>query len=223
LEYNPDASLQASAEKYVMGACRTLEKRVDALLARQRVLKKDKEIGEADLAAAEAAASDLRTEKAEIESVKRLQEEGVLVGGKDKAVEEEAKEAIFEKDDVAAMDSEQVDKEHKDILGLLQDLRLKMEEYANVAPGSNAEASSSSGATTAKEKVQQAINEALLGSSTNALGALPPLNPNASVNDLNSMVKKKKKPEESKANGKRKEVTGEEAPLETNKKVKVDE
>lgn len=202
-----------------MGACTTLERRVEALLARQRVLELDKETGEADLATAEAAASDLRSEKAEIESVNRLQEEGILVGTKEKV----AQEVIFEKDDVAAMDSEQVDKEHKDVLGLLQDLRLKMEEYANAATGNTAEASSSSGPTSAKEKVQQAINEALLGSSTNALGAPPPLNPDAPVNDLSSMVKKKKKPEETVGNGKRKEVTGEEAPLETNKKIKVDE
>jgi HAT1-interacting factor 1 len=221
LEYHPDASLQASAEKQVMGACTTLQKRLEALKQRQRVLELETESGEAGLAKAEAAASGLRTEKAELESAKRLNEEGV----ESKGAEDVKKElALFEKDDVAAMDSEQVIKEEQEVTELIQDLKLKLEEYSNAAaPGSNgaAASSSSSAMTSAKEKVQQAINEALLGSSTNALGAPPPLNPNAPINDLSSMVKKKKKPEESKANEKRKETLNSDE-VEASKKIKVD-
>lgn len=234
LEFHPDASLQALAEKYVTAACTTLEKRLESLKARQRVLEKERQTEQEGFAKAEAAANEVRMEKAEIESTERLVEEGIIsqddqkLKGKEEEKQPSTKE-IFEKDDVAGMHWEQVEKEQKDILEMIQELRLKLEEYANAAPGTNdATSGSSLLGGSSKEKLQQAINEALLGSSTNALGA-PKSDPNAPVNDLSAMVKKKRKPpvaeEDSKENGKRKqqsslvEVASE---SDSSKKVKVD-
>ena len=230
MEFHPDPSLQATAEKYVAGACTTLKKRLECLEARDRVLQKERESGETGLAKAEAAASEIRTEKAEQESEKRLKEEGIihgsggngsLAGQKERTMEKES----FEKDDVIAMDWEQVEKEQKDVGEMIQELKLKLEEYTNAALGKKTDSGSSTLNGSAKETLQQAINEALLGSSTNALGAPPLTNPNAPVNDLSAMVKKKKKVvEEPKTDGKRKEPsTFEERKLDSDssKKAKV--
>jgi HAT1-interacting factor 1 len=198
-------------------------------------LQKDKAEGAqgVDLAKAEAAASEVRAEKAEVESEQRLAEEGVL-NSENNGNSHDAKEKMkttsttFEKDDVLAMDLSQVEKEQKDVKEMLQELKLKLEEYANAAaPGSSTGTSADpSSKASMKETLQQAINEALLGSSTNALGAPPLSNPNAPVNDLSAMVKKKKKVEEpTKENGKRKESTTEESSkteADSNKKAKVE-
>lgn len=207
LEFHPDAALQATAEKYVRGASTTLQKRLESLDARQRVLQKERDTGETGLATAEAAASEIRSEKAEIESEKRLREEGVVRNSQGKEAEVHC-ETTFEKDDVLAMDLEQVEKEQRDVGEMIQELRLKLEEYASAAPGGGmAHSTSTSGPSkeTAKETLQKAINEALLGASTNTLGTPRLSNPDAPVNDLSAMVKKKKKVENGKESGKRKE------------------
>lgn len=199
------------------GACTTLEKRLDSLQARQRVLQKEIELGESGLAKAAAAASALRAEKAEAESEKRLKDEGIEAAS-------ESKDVLFEKDDVAIMDWDQTEREIKDVKEMITELKQKLEDYANNSLINGANGSSSSAGGSAKEKVQAAINEVLLGSSTNVLGA-PPSNPNAPVNDLSAMVKKKKKPtiteESADVQGKRKEIS-ETTSEESNKKVKVD-
>ncbi|UZJ51786.1 hypothetical protein CBS101457_001106 [Exobasidium rhododendri] len=239
LEFHPDTSRQATAEKYVAGACTTMEKRLEALQARERVLQKERETGEIGLARAEAAAVEIRAEKAELEGIERLQNEkaqrvidGEGIGNRTAAT----RTGQLEKDDVIAMDWDQLEKERKDVGEMIQDLKLKLEEYAaNVSgEGSTTVASQKSGGKerSAKETLQQAINEALLGSSTNALGAPPLTNPNAPVNDLSSLVKKKKKPDgdssrETTSNGKRKEgtsdaVAGADIEADSSKKAKLD-
>lgn len=166
------------------------------------MLQKEAETGIVGLAKAEAAASDIRVEKAESESRERLQAEGILPPPSESGERaDNYSTTTFEKDDVARMDSEQVEKEKKDVQEMIEELKQKLDDYAASATAggggggssSNVNASSSGANMSAKEKVQMAINEVLLGSSTNALGAPPPLNPNAPVNDLSAMVKKKKK------------------------------
>lgn len=190
LEFHPDSALQASSEKYVASACNTLEKRLEALQARETVLQNNKDNGEDERAPA----------------VKESQEAG---------------EELFEKDNITTMDSEQVEKEQKDVKEMIQELKLKLVEDRSNSTAANGTLSSNGKGHDLKETLKQAINESLLGSSTNALGAPPLTNPNAPVNDLSAMVKKKKKVEDTTAsNGKRKESSNSEA--DGSKRAKVE-
>ena len=132
-------------------------------------------------------------------------------------------EQLLEKDDTAKMDWQAVAKEAGDVQEMTKELELKLEEYTQAPPG-GANAQSSSG-DEAKAALQKAINEALLGASTNAMAegssAFGKHYANVPVNDLSAMVKKKKRPAEqssSPGKGKNKAQDGSET-----KKSKVED
>lgn len=125
LEFHPEADRRGEAEKYVQGAKNTLAKRVEALEVRLDLLRREKQ-GEEDLAKAQQAAAELRTEKALIESEKRLREEaGAKPNGKGKGKAEEDAKRV-EKDDVLRMDEDLVNKELKDVKEMMNELELKV-------------------------------------------------------------------------------------------------
>lgn len=125
LEFHPEASRRSEAEKYVQGAKNTLVKRVEALEARLGLLQRGKQ-GDEELAKAQEAAAELRTEKAVAESEERLREDGaVRTNGKGKArLDDEAQRV--EKDDVLRMDEDLVNKELKDVKEMMNELDLKV-------------------------------------------------------------------------------------------------
>jgi HAT1-interacting factor 1 len=226
LEFHPEAAMQASAETYVTAALTTLKRRLEALAQRKEVLQRQRDGGQAGQADVVEPAAEVRAEKVAEESAARLREEGILSSapssnGKGKHVDNDSK--LLEKDDVAAMDWQAVEKELRDMQEMVRELELKLEEYANAPPGAAMAAvddsalrgGSGSGSSAGgsilqsaetKAALKKAIDEALLGSSTNSItsssngngisttfGASRSNDPNVQINDLSAMVKKKKR------------------------------
>lgn len=216
LEFHPDPSMQASAERYVTAACIVLRKRLDALHKRQETLQRQREGG---TAAKKGDENREEAEKQHDETAAKLEEEGALAPkskeeselsqvsnkgkGKDNADQNGHVGKALEKDDIITMDWQLVEKEIKDIKEMIQELELKLEEFANAPPGTGAVGSSTTGenpltGADAKAALKQAIDEAFLGASTNGLATSNAFgskaaDPNVTVNDLSSMVRKKKK------------------------------
>lgn len=217
LEFHPEQERQAEAGKYVQSAANTLRTRLEALKSRRTIVQR----GSSEEARKQAAAAQLREEKAREESVAAAADEGREAAeaaaegsagkGKGKAIA-----AIpIERDDVAEMDEPRVERELKDVEEMITDLEAKLADDGANAANANANgagsSSSSSGAPlpdAAKQALQQAINEAFLGASTNALHQ--PHVADGPVNDLSGMVRKKKRPvegaEEGKGKGKESDI-----------------
>ncbi|CAO1619142.1 unnamed protein product [Parajaminaea phylloscopi] len=226
LEFHPEPSQQATASKHVESAANALRQRLAALESREQVLKQaGGSAGDAE-ARAQAAAAEVREEKATLESAGPASSGGGTDGdaaeskgkGKGKAsipeaVEEEQGPA--ERDDVADMDDVRVERELKDVREMVAELDAKIEDIkANAAAGNAGTSIQPSGEGTAagpsadgfsgstvaastKAALQQAINDAFLGASTNALA--PGRGPTGPVNDLSAMVRKKKRPADAEA------------------------
>lgn len=238
LEFHPDPAMQASAERYVTAACIVLRKRLDSLHKRQDTLQRQRQ---GDTGAKKEDANREKAEKQHDETAAKLEAEDVLAPkseeesalsqvsdkgkGKGNADQNGHSVKALEKDDITTMDWQLLEKEIKDIKEMIQELELKLEEFANAPPGTGAVGGSSSGenplaGADAKAALQQAINEAFLGASTNGLAGSSAFgskaaDPNVTVNDLSSMVRKKKKAPETAAesnasdpNGKRKATEG---------------
>lgn len=205
LEFHPESERQATASNYVRSAANTLRTRLEALEARKELLSK----GDEEEAKKQANAARVREEKALEESVKDRAEGADAVEaapadtkGKGKAPAA-ALEQPKEKDDVADMDSLRVERELKDVKEMLEELEVKLEEEAKGAQNAqssngsagSAEAGAKAIPDAAKLALQQAINEAFLGASTNELNGLgSSAAAGGAVNDLSGMVKRKKRP-----------------------------
>lgn len=242
LEFHPDPAMQASAERYVTAACIVLRKRLDSLYKRQETLQQQRQ---GDTISKKEEEEREKAKEQHDATAAKLEEEGVLAPkteeesalsqisdqGKGKGIADQNGHTIkaLEKDDIITMDWQLLEKEIKDIKEMIQELELKLEEFANAPPGTDASTVGGAGGSSSSAKgenpllaadpkaaLQQAINEAFLGVSTNGLAKPNPFgskaaDPNVTVNDLSSMVRKKKKATESviensanDSNGKRK-------------------
>lgn len=235
LEFHPEDKRQAEAPNYVQSAANTLRARLDALQRRREILQR----GGSEEARSQAAAAQLREEKAKEESAAEAGEgEGAAAAkGKGKGKEAVTSEGVpAERDDVAEMDEPRVERELKDVEEMIADLDAKLEDSNNnaaAAPNGAGSSSSAGGSAlpdAAKQALQQAINEAFLGASTNSL-AQPRAPADGPVNDLSGMVRKKKRPaaaEEDTGKGKGKEAVApagqaEEGSGSTSKKARVED
>lgn len=205
LEFHPESAKQATAVNYVESAANVLRSRLDALQRRSEVLAKAGG-SSASEAREQAAAASVREEKAQQESVEDAANSDNKGKGKGPA-DEAAKEAVqpVERDDVVEMDEVRVEREITDVREMVTELESKLEDIkaAGAAPASGSAGPSGSSsspfpaggpvdAASAKAALQQAINDAFLGASTNSLAT--PSVPSGPVNDLSAMVKKKKRP-----------------------------
>ncbi len=166
LEFHPDNDERPKALMHVTSASNTLQRRLIALDEREKALQS----GEA-APAEEAPKADNGK-------------------GKGKATAADEEEEMLEVDDVASIaELSQLEKERKDVKEMIEELALKLEEYKHV--GNDSLIGVAGGVD--KEALKQVLNDAFVGASTNAV--FPGANPTASdkpVNDLSSMVKKKK-------------------------------
>lgn len=171
LEFHPDMALRAKAERHVRAAIECLRVRQAALDARSKAL-----------ASGEAAESSEKSGAGAVQA----SEESAKGKGKGKARADE--DTKIEKDDIAEMSAEKVAAESKDVQEMTAELDAKLDEYKTAPPGSNLEAAD-------RTTIEQAIGDAFLGASTNAPFANAGSSSAASapVNDLSSMVKKKRK------------------------------
>lgn len=219
LEFHPEASQQATASRYIESAANTLRKRLEALERRFEVLNKRGGSADSKEARAQAAAAELQEEKAKAES-----EEVAIAGtatnekanGKSAAPTEDHADPA-ERDDVVDMDELRVDRELKDVREMVAELDAKLEDVkANAAATATSGfsftsgqggvgASGSSGSAegiegiegaSAKAALQQAINDAFLGASTNSLA--PELSASTGkatgpINNLSATVRRKKR------------------------------
>lgn len=183
MEYHPDPVKQSSTIQYIESATNTLKLRLEAVETRRKTL----------------------SEQGEKESSRQA---GAIQAKEEKVADENAGDGKStpssvlpdEKDDVAEMDAIKLDKEAKDIQEVIAELEAKVQDIsANSANRDQGGASSSTSAPTAeatKAALQQAINDAFLGASTNAEASNAFSGGSSSagpVNDLSSLVRKKKK------------------------------
>lgn len=190
LEFHPDTSQRPRAAEFVAAAKTTLNTLLTALSRRQKTIEEGgEEAGEG--ASGEAQAPEAEAAKQNTENGKGKGK--ARVGGE---------EQLLEKDDVAGMDLDRLNKERKDLGEMIEELDLKMQEYEQAgANGADAGASASAGAGTSSTAIgvaggvdraalEKAISEAFLGASSNAI--FPGAPSDKPVNDLSAMVKKRK-------------------------------
>lgn len=204
LEFHPDAAKQSATSQHVQSAANTLRLRLEAVQTRRKTVQ---EQGDEE-ARKQSAAAQVREEKALEESA------AADAKGKGKSSTASAAAVVVETpthvDDVALMDALKLEREEKDLQEILAELDAKLQDISSSGSGAaNADASGSTSSsavpTDAKAALQQAINDAFLGSSTNSAdgssgsaGTTPfgaSSSSSAPVNDLSSMVRKKKKRE----------------------------
>lgn len=189
LEFHPDPVKQSSARQYIESAFNTLKQRFEAVQTRRKTIT---QLGDEE-ARKQSAAAIAREEKVLEEDSEAV--DAVAAGAtKGKApAQPEALQLQF--DDVAEMDSVKLDREAKDLTEIISELEAKLQDISEAPAKSQAGSSSTPvepSAEDAKAALQQALNDAFLGSSTNAPITAAPA-PSGPVNDLSSMVRKKKK------------------------------
>lgn len=173
LEFHPDAEQRPRAAEFVQAASDTLQRRLETIEAREKALQ-------------EGAGGD------KVPEVAQKQIDTVDVKGKGKA-KRSSTNGLVEKDEIATMDLSGVEKEKKDVKEMIEELRLKLEEYQHDKGKDGSTNAIGLPGGIDRAALEKAINDAFLGASTNVFGA-PTLDSSKPVNDLSSMVKKKKVP-----------------------------
>lgn len=110
------------AGKNIVAATKVLEARLTALESRLRTL----ESGDSEIAKAEAAAAEIREQKAREESKEEIIVSSDKGKGKGKAIDVAEEPEKLEKDDVLEMNETKVKAEIKDCSEILEDLKVKV-------------------------------------------------------------------------------------------------
>ncbi|CAO1629392.1 unnamed protein product [Sympodiomycopsis kandeliae] len=181
LEYHPDPAKQSSTIQYIESATNTLKLRLEAIETRRKITSEQGE-----------------QESSKHASAILAKEEKIAAENQEENNSTPSSLLPDEKDDVAEMDSHKLNTEAKEIQEVINELQAKIQDIAankGTASSSSAAAAAPTTAEATKAALQQAINDAFLGASTNSEASNPfsAASSTAPVNDLSSMVRKKKK------------------------------